>query len=161
MRMCAFLLPLLRVLPLLPLLIIPTPAAPYSFLLPLLPSLHMCSLSSLSLAHYSLPSDAQMYSHAADFESRQIERQSGEMVEAQHASRMLLKNLLPSNIVDQINQGRGLIADYFDDVTVLFTDMKGFTAFSSTITPQRLVEFLNEMYVLKYAGNPGLGILPF
>jgi class 3 adenylate cyclase len=102
-----------------------------------------------------------MYSHAADFESRQIERQSGEMVEAQHASRMLLKNLLPSNIVDQINQGRGLIADYFDDVTVLFTDMKGFTAFSSTITPQRLVEFLNEMYVLKYAGNPGLGILPF
>ena len=93
-----------------------------------------------------------MYSHAADFESRQIERQSGEMVEAQHASRMLLKNLLPSNIVDQINQGRGLIADYFDDVTVLFTDMKGFTAFSSTITPQRLVEFLNEMYVCRRPG---------
>jgi class 3 adenylate cyclase len=29
---------------------------------------------------------------------------------------------------------------------VLFTDMKGFTTFSSRVTPSELVEFLNQMF---------------
>ena len=42
--------------------------------------------------------------------------------------------------------GRMIIADYFKNTTVLFTDMKGFTAYSSTVTPFELVFFLNRMY---------------
>ena len=38
------------------------------------------------------------------------------------------------------------IADHFDCASVLFTDMKGFTKYCSTIEPSELVLFLNKMY---------------
>ena len=40
----------------------------------------------------------------------------------------------------------GVLADEFNNVTILFTDMKGFTAYSSTVTPKRLVDFLSTLF---------------
>ncbi len=42
--------------------------------------------------------------------------------------------------------GVTLIADEFKEVTILFTDLRGFTDFASQIDPQELVVFLNVMY---------------
>lgn len=59
----------------------------------------------------------------------------------------LLHNLLPPTIVKQLKTApQETIAESFDSVTVLFTDMVGFTAYSSKITALQLVEFLNNMY---------------
>eukprot|EP00935_MAST-01C_sp_MAST-1C-sp1_P002450 g2450.t1 len=58
----------------------------------------------------------------------------------------LLHNLLPSSVVDELRSGRSLIADYYQQVTVLFTDMKNFTLYSSNVTCGELVTFLNAMY---------------
>ncbi len=60
--------------------------------------------------------------------------------------RSLLHKLLPTTVINQLLAGREIIADPYDDVTILFTDMKGFTAFSSRIQPSELVDFLNTMY---------------
>lgn len=42
--------------------------------------------------------------------------------------------------------GATMVADHFDRVSVLFTDMKHFTSFSSKVTPADVVDFLNAMY---------------
>ena len=66
--------------------------------------------------------------------------------ENKKTTKMLLK-LLPKTIVHELKKRkRKIIADYFDSVTIVFTDMKGFTAYSSQVTPIELVGFLNRMY---------------
>lgn len=65
--------------------------------------------------------------------------------ESEHLLKLLSK-LLPLSIIQELAAGRDLIADPFDDVTIIFTDMKGFTAFSSQILPSELVNFLNTLY---------------
>lgn len=39
------------------------------------------------------------------------------------------------------------ILDIFDCVTILFADIAGFTKFSSTVTIQKVVQLLNEMFI--------------
>jgi hypothetical protein len=59
----------------------------------------------------------------------------------------LLHSLLPKQVVVRMQQNpTALIADSYDNVSVLFTDMKGFTKFSSSVTPSELVAFLNQMF---------------
>ena len=43
-------------------------------------------------------------------------------------------------------EGKTLIADEFKEVTILFTDLRGFTEFASHVEPKDLVVFLNVMY---------------
>jgi class 3 adenylate cyclase len=58
----------------------------------------------------------------------------------------LLVSILPHRIVDRLNSGEGLIADRFDEASVLFSDLVGFTAFSSTTSPAGLVDYLNQIF---------------
>jgi adenylate cyclase len=58
----------------------------------------------------------------------------------------LLLNILPQQIVDRLSQGE-TIADQFDDVTVLFGDIVGFTELSSRRSPRQVVEMLNAIFV--------------
>ena len=76
-----------------------------------------------------------------------IERQHKLLKQEQEHSAALLNNLLPAAVVAQLKGGRHMVADSFPIVSVIFTDMKGFTAFSSKVTPVELVNFLNHMYV--------------
>ncbi|CAE7239291.1 gcy-17 [Symbiodinium sp. CCMP2456] len=46
----------------------------------------------------------------------------------------------------EFNENVSPIAEDFPDVTIVFTDLKGFTAFCSRITPTELVELLNLLY---------------
>jgi class 3 adenylate cyclase len=59
----------------------------------------------------------------------------------------LLLNLLPATIVHKLKEDpEATIADFFDNCTVLFTDMVNFTAYSSKVSAMELVQFLNDMY---------------
>ncbi|MDX9818504.1 MAG: adenylate/guanylate cyclase domain-containing protein [Desulfococcus multivorans] len=61
-------------------------------------------------------------------------------------SESLLLNILPGSIAARLKGGEGTIADLHREVTVLFTDMVGFTQFAETLEPSRLVEILNEYF---------------
>ena len=76
-----------------------------------------------------------------------LEKQQAKLETEQGKAESLLGQLLPPKIVAQLKSGRTDVADDFQSVTVLFTDMKGFTAYSSQLTPDELVEFLNNMCV--------------
>ncbi|NER03938.1 MAG: PAS domain S-box protein [Okeania sp. SIO3C4] len=58
----------------------------------------------------------------------------------------LLLNILPAKIAQRLQAGARAIADSFDDVSVLFADLVGFTEFCSNISATELVELLNLIF---------------
>ena len=70
----------------------------------------------------------------------------GERVRAKAESDALLLNVLPRSIADRLKRGDRVIADHYDDVTVLFSDVVGFTPFAARETPARVVAVLNEIF---------------
>ena len=60
----------------------------------------------------------------------------------------LLLNILPEPIAARLREGEPLIADRFDDVTLLFADIVEFTRMSAAMSPQELVTVLNEVFTV-------------
>ena len=60
----------------------------------------------------------------------------------------LLLNVLPAPIADRLREGEPLIADRFDDVTLMFADIVEFTRLSSTMSPHELVTVLNDVFTV-------------
>jgi class 3 adenylate cyclase len=58
----------------------------------------------------------------------------------------LLLNILPAPIAARLREGEPLIADRFDDVTLLFADIVEFTVLSASMTPSELLTVLNEVF---------------
>ncbi|CAN5717807.1 hypothetical protein BH11MYX2_BH11MYX2_24920 [soil metagenome] len=75
-----------------------------------------------------------------------VRRRTAELSEEKATSERLLLNVLPAPIAERLKHGENLIVDKFDDVTVLFADIVGFTALSSRTTPEKLVTILNELF---------------
>ena len=62
-------------------------------------------------------------------------------------SESLLVNILPVSIADQLKNRTGeVIADRYDDASILFADMAGFTARTSDTAPDEVVAFLNRVF---------------
>ncbi|NET59701.1 MAG: response regulator [Symploca sp. SIO2E6] len=58
----------------------------------------------------------------------------------------LLLNILPAPIAGRLQQDPSTIADSFEDASVLFADIVGFTELSSRKTPKELVDLLNVIF---------------
>lgn len=58
----------------------------------------------------------------------------------------LLLNILPKSIAQRLKQERGIIADSFDEASVMFADLVGFTELSLRKSPAELVEMLNVIF---------------
>ena len=66
--------------------------------------------------------------------------------EEQEKSEKLLLNILPGSIAKRLKDGETLIADDIESATVLFADLSGFTQISSTLSAQKLVLLLNNIF---------------
>ncbi|RXM91497.1 Guanylate cyclase soluble subunit alpha-2 [Acipenser ruthenus] len=60
----------------------------------------------------------------------------------------LLYSIFPGNVAQQLWQGKTVQARKFDDVTMLFSDIVGFTAVCAKCTPMQVISMLNELYTL-------------
>ena len=58
----------------------------------------------------------------------------------------LLLNILPVEIAEELKSNGKAEAKYFEQVTVLFTDIVGFTQLSEKLSPQELVAEINECF---------------
>ncbi|HUE34689.1 MAG TPA: adenylate/guanylate cyclase domain-containing protein [Mycobacterium sp.] len=70
------------------------------------------------------------------------------VMEAQYdRSEALLANMLPASIADRLKEsGRSVIADKYDEASVMFADIVGFTERASSTAPADLVRFLDRLY---------------
>eukprot|EP00931_Biecheleriopsis_adriatica_P055450 TRINITY_DN32790_c0_g1_i1.p1 TRINITY_DN32790_c0_g1~~TRINITY_DN32790_c0_g1_i1.p1 ORF type:complete len:1141 (-),score=211.37 TRINITY_DN32790_c0_g1_i1:54-3476(-) len=84
--------------------------------------------------------------HCANFYHRRVDKKIKFIDETRQGSKAILANLLPPHVVEKVSLGVSPIAEPYEDVTIIFTDIKGFTAFCSGITPMELVELLNSLY---------------
>ncbi|WP_437906919.1 adenylate/guanylate cyclase domain-containing protein [Sorangium sp. So ce327] len=65
---------------------------------------------------------------------------------AHERSDRLLLNILPRTIADQLKEHEQLIAEHFEEVTVLFADIADFTPLAARLPPAELVGLLNRMF---------------
>jgi adenylate cyclase len=78
---------------------------------------------------------------------REIRRAQEAMEVEYDRSEALLANILPESIADRLKDpGRNIIADKYDDASVLFADIAGFTEQASDIAPDKLIRFLDRFY---------------
>ena len=61
-------------------------------------------------------------------------------------SERLLQNILPLSIIKKLRENPDTIAERFEDCTVLFSDIVGFTQMSKTMPAVSIVELLNEIF---------------
>ena len=61
-------------------------------------------------------------------------------------SEALLLNILPSEVAEELKNKGAAEARNYDNVTVLFTDFKGFTTIAEKLSPQELVKEINTCF---------------
>jgi class 3 adenylate cyclase len=75
-----------------------------------------------------------------------LERTEAALAAEHVKSEALLHNVLPIVIADRLKQSTATIAERFDEVSVLFTDVCNFTGLSADCDPVELLDALNEVF---------------
>jgi adenylate cyclase len=75
-----------------------------------------------------------------------VYRQRNRIKKEHDRSEELLLNILPEEVAEELKSKGHADAKHFENVTILFTDFKGFTEASEKLSPQELVEELNTCF---------------
>jgi adenylate cyclase len=78
---------------------------------------------------------------------RQIASAEAALEQEYARSEALLANILPATIAERLkDRPRSVIADKYDDASILFADIAGYTERASDTSPEELVAFLDDLY---------------
>jgi len=86
--------------------------------------------------------DEQQRQHAALHAASEDSRRQAER------ARQMLLNILPASIADELIETGAIKPMYFEDVTIVFADIVGFTASTEQLPAEDLVDLLNEHFTL-------------
>ncbi|CAL1570305.1 unnamed protein product [Knipowitschia caucasica] len=75
-----------------------------------------------------------------------LERTHQALEEEKRRTVDLLYSIFPGDVAQKLWQGHHVPARKFDDVTMLFSDIVGFTAVCAQCTPMQVISMLNELY---------------
>jgi class 3 adenylate cyclase len=78
---------------------------------------------------------------------RFVRRTNRIIAEEKERSEKLLLNILPYETAEELKAKGSATPKHYDKVSVLFTDFKGFTKIAEKLTPQELVEELNQCFI--------------
>ena len=68
------------------------------------------------------------------------------MQKEKEKSEKLLLNILPAKIAEELKEKNYAAPRYYEKVTVLFTDFKGFTTIAEKMTPEEIIGELNTIF---------------
>lgn len=84
------------------------------------------------------------------FRRNKFMKRTNEIIAAEkQRSDDLLKNILPAETAEELKENGSVQAKQFDEVSILFTDFKGFTEQSELMSPEALVESI-DFYFSKF-----------
>ena len=69
-----------------------------------------------------------------------------ELKREREKSEYLLLNILPALVAERLKQTQDIIADSFEDVSVMFVDIVDFTPLSTSMSPTALIKMLNAVF---------------
>lgn len=75
-----------------------------------------------------------------------VEQRTGELRQEKEKSELLLLNILPAEIAYRLMIANESPAEHFEEATILFADIVGFTSISARIEPLQLVAGLNQIF---------------
>ncbi|KAI8517372.1 hypothetical protein Bbelb_059530 [Branchiostoma belcheri] len=75
-----------------------------------------------------------------------LEHVTAKLEQEQKKSDQLLYSVFPAIIVNAMKKADTVPAEYFDEVTVMFSDVVGFTDLTASISPHNVIDLLNRMY---------------
>lgn len=76
-----------------------------------------------------------------------IEKRQKELKAEKGRTDALLLNILPAPVADELRKNKKVIPRYYDKVTIMFTDFKGFTTIASEMTPGEIVKELDACFI--------------
>ena len=58
----------------------------------------------------------------------------------------LINRMLPDHVAQALQEGRAVEPEFFDDCTILFSDIVGYTTISSAFAPKEIMSMLDRLY---------------
>lgn len=78
---------------------------------------------------------------------KEVEKRTTDLARAKEKTEELLLNILPRETADELQKNGKATARHYNNVSVLFTDFKGFTNFAENTPPEKLVDELHRYFV--------------
>jgi len=78
----------------------------------------------------------------------QLEKMQAQLIQEQKATDQLLSSILPEFVVQDIRAGRRVKGRNHDMISILFSDIVGFTNISAQCEPQKVCSMLDELYTV-------------
>ena len=80
-------------------------------------------------------------------QNRQIQAQKRQIEEEKRKSDSLLRNILPEEVATELKTSGQATPRFYPAATVLFSDFVNFTSLSARLTPEQLIDELNECFL--------------
>ncbi|XP_053308081.1 uncharacterized protein LOC128470247 isoform X2 [Spea bombifrons] len=93
-----------------------------------------------------LVSFKQMTEWIQDY-AKSLKERTEDLKKERRVAEDLLHQMLPRTVAKQLRKQKQVEAESYDQVTIFFSDIVGFTAISASCTPLQVVGMLNSLYV--------------